>query len=105
MVDYQINNKFEAVRTDWGAFKEVTGMDEFEQVVVVKLDTEFRPLLGERQSQNIVSRIRLAINRTAREFEVIDEIKYVNVSRTDKSEGEYEVRIAYSTAPNFSEVF
>lgn len=105
MVDYQIDRTFQAVRTDWGTFKEVSGIAEFEQTLIVALHDEFQPLIGDLDSENLIPRIRLAVTRIANKFDVIGKVKQINISRVADASGEYEVNITYKTSAPFSEVF
>lgn len=106
MVDYAIDGQFNAVRTDWGAFKTVSGLKEFEQNLGVALDVEMGELLNNpSRGQNVEEKIRLAVHRIARDFDVIGEVRNVEVSQVIGEDAGYRVEIKYATAGRFREIF
>lgn len=105
MVDYKIDSTFQAVRTDWGSFKSVSGVDEFEQEVIVTLHSKLQEVIGETDSKEIIPRIELIVTRLAREYDVIAEVKQIDISVSDDARGRYDVEIIYETTAPFSEVF
>jgi len=104
MVDYKIDENFRAEQTSWGSFKSVDGLAEFEQSVVLALHYEMQEILG-RAVSNPVEKIKLKINRIAKIFDVIDEVRNIRVLKSPDEKGTYEVIVTYHSNEAFSEVF
>jgi hypothetical protein len=104
MVDYKIDNQFKADRTSWGSFKTVDGLAEFEQTLVVVLHNEMQEIIGQKIT-NPIEKIKLKINRIAKLFGVVEEIRSIRVGKSATESGTYEVVVTYSTGQPFSEVF
>ena len=105
MVDYEIDEDFQLVRTGYGQISEVRGKSEFEQSIVFALHTEGKKLLRDETSRNNVkSKIRLLVNRIARQSKLIDSVEKLNVSKAIGSSGTLRVAIEYNTDDNFQTV-
>lgn len=104
MVDYKIDGNFRAEQTSWGSFKSVDGLAEFEQTLVLVLHYEMQNILGQASS-NPVQKIKLKINRVAKTFDIIDEVRGIRVEKAPDATGTYEVVVIYHSNEAFSEVF
>ena len=104
MVDYKIDGNFEAEQTSWGSFKTVDGLAEFEQTLVIVLHNELNDIIG-RSEGNKIQKIKLKINRVAKLFGIIDEIRDLRIIETTEADGSYKVIVTYYSEEAFSEVF
>lgn len=103
MVDYSINENFDIHRNEWGDFVTVDGLAEFEQDVVVQLHANQRDLIYQNKSDTTKQKIKLQVQRIARQFDVIDSISRISVEKTLGEEASYEVEVWYNTGDTFKE--
>jgi hypothetical protein len=103
MVDYSINRDFDIYFNEWGDFVTVDGLAEFEQDVVIQLHDNLESVISGSNSENAEEKITLEVARVARQFDVIDSIKNIDVSRSFEGRGTYEVLVTYNTGDTFVE--
>lgn len=106
MVDYLLDSDFEIETTSWGALRETSGLQEFEQTLAVRLADEMKDIIGSTKSDNLIeNRIRLAVNRIAGEYEKIDKMDEVQIERRDDVGLGYRVKIFYYSDEPFIKDF
>lgn len=101
-MDYALNQQRDIHFTEWGDFATVTGRSEFEQAVVIALESEEGGLLGDTtRHSNVKEKARLATIRTAKQFEEINNIQDIDVSLPEP--GTLAVSVTYLTGETFTE--
>lgn len=104
MVDYGINGDFDLKFTDEDKLEAVTGFDEFEDDLAIALEYEVTPLIGEyNDSAALKERAKLIVTRLARESDVIDGLKSINVFETPRKQTNFSLEITYHSGENFQE--
>lgn len=102
MVDYSIDEDFDLHFNEWDDFAVVDGIDEFEQDVVVTLHYEMRNIINS-PSSTARQKIRHAVNRTAKEYNVIENIASIEITNPIDSPDTFAVNIIYETGGQFQE--
>jgi len=105
MVDYYLNGDYQTEDDGNGGFRLVDGKEEFEQEVIVRLREEQRDILQNGFSDTAREKIRLAINRTAQSFDLINQIRNINISRPIDKPSTFAVEVTFVTGGNFQETF
>lgn len=105
MVDYALNGNFDVYFNEWNDLKTVDGKEEFEQDVVVTLHDEMDDIIQYGFTDTARQKIKLAINRTAESYGVIDSIRDVVITKSIDKPYTFEVEIVYSVGDTFTETF
>lgn len=106
MVDYELDGDFHLVTTSWGAVKDTDGLREFEQTLAILLSDKMDHIIGQTSSADLIpNKIRLAVTRVAKEYEMLDEVDEVVVAETNTPSQEYQVTIYYNSDEPFIKVF
>lgn len=79
-MDLALNSDFSVYLDDRNDLATVSGLDEFEQSVVVRVtDYMHESLTGLTDAQNVEEKLRLQVSRVAREHDRIDDVVDVSV--------------------------
>lgn len=105
MVDYSINSDFDVHFNEWNDFATVDGLKEFEQDVVITLHDEMSDIIQYGFTQTAKQKIKLAVNRTADKYNVINTIQRVEIREPIGKPETFEVKIDYTTGDTFAELF
>lgn len=105
MVDYSLNEDFDVHFNEWNDFVVVDDLAEFEDDLATTIDDEMEEIIKFGFTNTAKEKIRLAVTRTARRHDVIDNINEVTVTETINKPETFEVEIVYSVGDSFSEDF
>lgn len=105
MVDYKLDDSFDFQINEWNDFDTVEGLSEFEQNVVVTLHDEQDDIIQRGFGNTARQKIRLAVTRTAKQFDEIDNIAQLEISRVTDARKAFAVNIIYDTGDSFSRSF
>lgn len=96
MADIGLNGNFSVYLDDQNDIAYVNGRDAFEQEVVIKItDYLYAETIGDVSLTNLKSAVKLQISRVANDFDEIESIESVDISRT--GQGTLETTIIYDT--------
>ena len=102
MVDYSVDEDFDLHFNDVQDFATVSGREEFEQDLIIFLNDELQDLLGTYKSvSTIEEKITLRAVRIAKQFDIVDSIKEINVSRPLDGTNDLEVQITYNSGEKY----
>lgn len=105
MVDYSLNEDFDIHFNDWDDFVVVEGLKEFEDDLATTLHDEMGEVIKFGFTNTAREKINLAVTRTARQNDVIDNIEQVTITETIDKPETFEVSIVYSVGESFTESF
>jgi hypothetical protein len=105
MVDYYLNESFEIEDDQHGGYKLVDGKEEFQQKVIVELTEREREIMRNGFTKTTKEKIQLAVQRTAQNFNLVNEIRNINISRPVDKRSTFEVEVTFVTGGNFQETF
>lgn len=102
MVDYKLDGGFDIIKSDYGSFQEVDGLEEFEQDLVVDIHYELIEILASGEKDTLKDKITLMATRQARERNLLDSVHQITVSETDTADT-VDVEISYKSGRIFEE--
>lgn len=96
MNDLALNSDFSVFLNDRNDLATVSGKDAFEQSVAIMLtDFMYQNIPGVTDRETIEQRLRLEVNRVAREHDFIDEVSAIFISEKAGAVDTYAVEITY----------
>jgi hypothetical protein len=102
MVDYSIDSSFDIYFTEDQNFAAVDGIDEFEEDLIIAIDTRFGDLIGEYKNLNTASeKIRLLVNRLADSSDIIDRIQRIVIFEPENKPETLSIEIYYISDRTF----
>jgi hypothetical protein len=105
MVDYSVDGDFDLHFNDFQDFATVSGREEFEQDLIIYLNDELQDLLGTYKSvSTIEEKITLRAVRIAKQFDIVDRIKNVEVNKPLDATNDLEVVINYKSGEKYREL-
>lgn len=104
MVDYSVDDSFDIHFEDEESIAEVDGREEFEEDIIIQLDSRLGELTGGYKDRSTIEeKVELLASRAAREFDLIDRInRIVAYEPIDKPET-ISLEIEYISGATFEE--
>lgn len=104
MVDYEIDETFDINIKEEKRIGTVDGLNEFEQVISVRLAFDIDDVVGGLQGNGALKeKIRLKITRTAEQYDVINNIQNIDISEPIDKPETLTVSIFYDTGESFKQ--
>jgi uncharacterized protein YpmB len=101
--DLKIDSDFTLSRYKNSSYQSVSGRDEFEQSVMIALQNRLEKINEFSSNGSTEQKLRLAINRTARENNRLEQIQRTTISEKDGEPNTLQVEIVYLTGETFSD--
>lgn len=104
MVDYAIDSTFDIFRTEYDNISEVDGLEEFEQDLIVELDTQIQEYTGGYKNTNTLEqKVVLLATRLARQHDILDSVVNISANPVPNRPETLAVEIEYESSQTFDE--